>query len=68
MTTKNTKTTHFVVPAPGHYGDRTRVVSAHRSLAAAKRAATQGFVARVGELTKGAEFLRSAESLYPVAR
>lgn len=60
--------TYFVVAAPGHYGDRTRVISSHRSLVAAKRNATAGFVVREGSLTKGDEFLRSSESIYPVAR
>ena len=62
------KTQYFLVPAPGHYGDRARVVSSHATLAAAKRAASAGFVARVGHLRKGAEWLRSSESVYPVAQ
>lgn len=63
-----TKTQYFVTPAPGHYGDRARVISAHATLAAAKRAATSGYVARVGTLRKGAEWLRSSEQHYPVAQ
>lgn len=59
------KTTYFVVPAPGHYGDQTRVVSSHRSLAAAKRASGCGYVVREGAFRKGATFRRSAESIYP---
>ena len=35
-------TTYFVTPAPGHYGDRARVISSHRTLAAARKAATTG--------------------------
>lgn len=68
MTTTTKQTTHFVVPAPGHYGDRARVVSSHRSLAAAKRAAGAGYVVREGSLVKGSEWLRSSEAIYPVAK
>ncbi len=64
MTTA-TKTTHFVVAAPGHYGDRTPVISAHRTLAAARKAATRGYVVREGSLSKGVEFTRASESIYP---
>ena len=60
-------TMYFVVPAPGHYGDRTRVVSSHRTLAAAEKAATSGYVARIGALRKGSQFLRSDEAVYPEA-
>jgi hypothetical protein len=62
-----TKTQYFVTPAPGHYGDRARVISAHSTLTAAKRSATRGYVVRVGSLRKGAEWLRSSESIYSVA-
>jgi hypothetical protein len=61
-------TQYFVVPAPGHYGDRARVISAHATVAAAKRAATSGYVARVGCLRKGSEWLRSSEQIYPAVR
>lgn len=61
----NAKTSYFVVPAPGHYGDKTRVVSSHTTRAAAERALIKGFVARKGDLKKGDEFLRSSESIYP---
>ena len=62
-----TETAFFVVPAPGRYGDRAKVVSSHRTLAAAKKAATPGWVARVGNLRKGSPWLRSDEPFYPVA-
>ena len=62
------KTQYFVVSAPGHYGDRARVISAHATLAAAKRGAPRGYVVRVGPLSKGAEWLRASESVYPVAQ
>lgn len=68
MTTTKQQTTYFVVAAPGHYGDRTRVVSSHRSLAAAKKSATAGYVVREGAKAKGDEFTRAAEAVYPVAR
>ena len=59
---------YFVVPAPGHYGDKTTVISSHKSASAAKRAATKGYVARIGSKKKGDEFTRAAESIYPVAK
>lgn len=60
-------TSFFVVPAPGHYGNRARVLSSHCSLAAARKAAGHGYVVRSGELRKGAEWLRVYEQTYPVA-
>lgn len=60
--------THFVVPAPGHYGDRCAVISSHTTAQAAKKAATKGYVARVGAKQKGDEFTRAAESIYPIAK
>lgn len=62
------KTQYFVVPAPGHYGDRARVSSSHATLAAAKRAATARYVVRVGSLRKGDVWFRSSEQIYPVAQ
>jgi len=61
------KPQYFIVPAPGYYGDRARVISSHATLTAARRAATQGYIARRGSLRKGAEWLRSSESIYPAA-
>jgi hypothetical protein len=58
---------YFVTPAPGHYGDRARVISSHATLAAARKAATAGYVARAGNKRKGDEWTRAAESIYPVA-
>ena len=73
-------TSYFVVPAPGHYGSRTTVLSSHRTLAAAMRAARAGhsqsklglgwwrpYVVRVGSLRRGDEWLRSSEAIYPIA-
>jgi len=54
----------FVVPAPGHYGDRARVLSSHATMEAANRAAGIGYVIRVGSLRKGAEWLRVFEETY----
>lgn len=58
----------FVVPAPGHYGDETRVLSAHYSTAAALRAARRmgGAVARRGSMVRGDRWLRVYEETYPV--
>lgn len=57
----------FVVSAPGHYGDTVRVMSAHTSVKAAKRAAGPGWCVRLGSLSKGDTFARSSESVYPIA-
>ena len=54
-------TSYFVVTAPGHYQDRTRVKSSHRSLAAAHKAKGWGECVREGGLKKGDEFLRVYE-------
>lgn len=59
---------YFVVPAPGHYGDRARVISSHRTAAAAQRAATRGYVAREGVKAKGDLWRRADEQHYPVVR
>ena len=60
---------YFLVPAPGYYGDRSRVLSSHASLAAARRAQRRcgpSAVVRVGHKRRGDEWLRSAEAHYPV--
>lgn len=67
MSQTKTVNSYFVVPAPGHYGDRARVYSGHRTLAAAKKAARQGGIVRVGNKGKGDEWLRVYEETYPVA-
>jgi hypothetical protein len=69
-TTSTTTATarYFVVSAPGHYGDRSRVWSSHRTLKAAKKAASGGgLCVRKGSLTKGDEWLRVYEETYPMA-
>jgi hypothetical protein len=58
-------TLYFIVPAPGHYGGRCRVMSSHYKLSSALAALSPGFVVRQGGLRRGAEFLRSMEPLYP---
>ena len=58
---------YFVTPAPGHYGDRATVLSSHATLAAARRVAGRGYVVRVGRMAKGQTWLRSSESVYPLA-
>lgn len=60
-------TTYFVVPKPGHYGDRTRVVSSHRTYEAARRAATRGYEVREGSLEKGDTFHSTDTLVYPLA-
>lgn len=78
MTTTTDTTRYFVVPAPGHYGDSAPVLSAHRTMRAARRAAghpielargvTLAYVVRSGMLRKGETLYRAAESLYPIVR
>ena len=65
MTTTNTN--YFVVPAPGHYGDRARVLSSHATLAAARKAAGRGYTVRIGTLRKGDNWLRVYEETYRAA-
>lgn len=65
---KKLATSYFVVPAPGRYGDSTKVLSSHRSIAAARKAAGPGYVVRKGSKTKGDKWLRVYEENYPVAR
>ena len=59
-----TTTRYFIVPAPGHYGDRARVQSSHSTLALAWRAAIHGETVRRGEKRKGDEWLRCYEDIY----
>lgn len=56
----------FVVPAPGHYGDETRVVSSHLTVESAKKHIGTGWCVRLGSLSKGDIFRRAAEDIYPV--
>ena len=62
------KTKYFVVPAPGYYGDRCRVVSSHATAERAISAATSMYVVRVGSKTKGDIFYRADELIYPQYR
>lgn len=78
MTTTTDTTRYFVAPAPGCYGDRTDVLSSHRTLRAARRAAGRPitvpgggrfwYAVRRGELRKGQALFRVDESVYPVVR
>lgn len=61
------QTRYFVVPSPGHYGDRAAVVSSHRTAASARRAAGRGFEVRVGAKRRGDVWLRSYCDTYPLA-
>jgi len=58
---------YFIVPAPGHYGDRARVVSSHATLDAARKRAKKGMVVRTGRKVKGDLWLRVYEQTYPIA-
>jgi hypothetical protein len=58
---------YFVVPAPGHYGDRAVVLSSHATLAAARKAAGPGYIVRVGDKHKGETWLRVYEETYRAA-
>jgi len=58
----------FVVPAPGRYGDKAKVYSSHRTLEAARKAAGETGVVRLGDMTKGDAWLRAYESTYPLAK
>lgn len=60
------KSTYFVVPAPGHYGDAATVISSHGTLSAAKRSAGKGYCVREGSLRKGARWVRVYEQTYPM--
>jgi len=61
-------TTYIVVPAPGHYGDRTRVMSSHRTVKAALRNAGPGYVVRACAASKGSEWLRCYDQIFPEVR
>jgi hypothetical protein len=61
------QTSYFVVPKPGHYGDRAAVVSSHRTATAAKRAAGAGYEVRVGAKRRGDVWLRAHCDTYPLA-
>lgn len=67
--TTTTQIAYFIVDAPGHYGDRSRVYSSHRSLAAAikARGTDSTVVVRKGALRKGSTWLRASEAIYPIA-
>lgn len=60
---KNEK--YIVVPAPGYYGDVARIMSTHRTAAAALKAATHGLIARHGYGRKGDRWLRVYEQSHP---
>ena len=54
-------TNYIVVSAPGHYGNRTVVLSSHRTARAALRNAGRCYVVRESALVKGDTFLRCYE-------
>ena len=62
------ETKFFVVPAPGHYGDRARVYSSHTTIGAARKATkkSEGVVIRAGSKRKGDVWLRVYEESYLV--
>lgn len=59
------ETGYFVTAAPGHYGDKTVVLSAHLTVAAARKAAGAGYSVRRGSAGKGDAFLRADEAIHP---
>jgi hypothetical protein len=65
-------TRFFVVAAPGHYGNKTVVMSSHKTIDAARKAAKSTphvwYVVRRGHLRSGWIMLRAAESVYPIVR
>jgi hypothetical protein len=65
--TNKKQTSYFVVPSPGHYGDRATVVSSHRTAGAAQRAAGAGYEVRVGAKRRGDTWLRAYCATYPLA-
>lgn len=59
---------YYIVPAPGHYGDRSRVVSDHATVDEARRAARgQNVDIYLGTMRAGQEWLRCYESPADVA-
>lgn len=66
-------TAYVVVPDSGSYGDSTRVMSAHRTAQAARRAAARASgglfraVARISPRARGATWLRVYEETSPLA-
>lgn len=54
-------TSYFIVAAPGHYGDKARVLSSHNTLALAHKKRNAGECVREGGLKKGEVFLRVYE-------
>jgi hypothetical protein len=59
---------YFVVPAPGHYGDVTRVLGSYATLADARRSIgrSSSAVVRKGQMEKGDRWLRVYEQVYPL--
>lgn len=70
MTTMTTisSTLYFVTPAPGYCSDLDRVLSSHRTLRAARRAAGRGYVVREGALRRGDRWTRHMAEIYPVVQ
>lgn len=66
MSRERARERYFVVPAPGYYGDRAKVWSSHATIEAADQAAGKTGIVRIGDLRKGATWLRVYEDFYPV--
>ena len=60
------ETQYIVLLAPGCYGDTTKVISSHRTLAAAKRAKSRGCVVRASTQAKGSTWYRDLEHNHPI--
>lgn len=63
-----TETKFFVVPAPGHFSGATTVLSSHRTLAAARKAAKAGesfrCEVRIGGKKKGDKWYADSARYY----
>jgi hypothetical protein len=60
-------THYFITSAPGYYGDRSVVVSSHKTLrsAQAAAAAAKGLAIYAGDKRRGEEWLRVYEQHFP---
>lgn len=67
MSRSTMKTLYFVVPAPGNFQGSTKVLSSHRTISAALKAAGPGFEVRIGSKRKGDWFFEGTDRIYPRA-
>jgi hypothetical protein len=59
---------YFIVEAPGHYGDRSKVLSCHNTASEAKRSMGRNkrLCVRKGCMLPGDLWLRAYEQFYPI--